>query len=104
VSSIGSPYYALAGFLHKILNPLAGSTDSFDKNSGHFIEVLKYINLQEQDTLASFDVVSLFTSVPVDETLQIIRRRLENDNTLSERSVLKVEAIMELSDVCLRNT
>jgi hypothetical protein len=32
VSSIGSPCYALAGFLHKILNPIAGKSESFVKN------------------------------------------------------------------------
>jgi hypothetical protein len=104
VSSIGSPYYALAGFLHKILSPVAGRSESFVKNSGHFIQLLKPVNLQRQDTLVSFDVVSLFTNVPVDEALQVIRNKIENDNTLAERSILKVEAIMELLDVCLRTT
>jgi hypothetical protein len=33
VSSIVSPCYALAGFLHKTLSPLAGKSDSFVKNS-----------------------------------------------------------------------
>jgi hypothetical protein len=68
VSSIGSPCYALAGFLHKILSPLAGISDSFVKNSGHFVQ-LKSVNLQSLDTLVSFDVVTLFTNVPVDEAL-----------------------------------
>jgi hypothetical protein len=57
-----------------------------------------------QDTLVSFDVVSLFTNVPLDEALQAIRNKLANDNTLAERSILKEEAIMELLDVCLRTT
>jgi hypothetical protein len=104
VSSIGSPCYALAGFLHKILSPLAGRSESFVKNSGHFIQLLKPVNLRRQDTLVSFDVVSLFTNVPVDEALQVINNKLTNDNTLAERSILKVEAIMELLDVCLRTT
>jgi hypothetical protein len=94
----------LAGFLHKILSPQAGRSNSFVKNSGHFIELLKPVDLQKQDIFASFDVVSLFTNVTVDETLQVIRVRLENDNTLTERSVLKVDAIMELLEVCLRTT
>jgi hypothetical protein len=34
MSSIGSPCYALVGFLHKILNPLAGNSESFVKNFG----------------------------------------------------------------------
>jgi NAD-specific glutamate dehydrogenase len=66
--------------------------------------MLKPVNLQRQDTLVSFDAVSLFTNIPVDEALEVIRNKLVNDNTLAERSILKVEAIMELLDACLRTT
>jgi hypothetical protein len=71
-------------------------------NSDHFIQLLKSVNLQSSDTLVSFDVVSLFTNVPVDEALTVIRDMLHNDHTLAERSALQVEAIMELLEVCLR--
>jgi hypothetical protein len=37
VSSIGSPCYALVGFLCKILCPLAGKSESFVKNLSHFV-------------------------------------------------------------------
>jgi hypothetical protein len=104
VSSIGSPCYALAGFLHKILSPLAGKSESFVKNSAHFVQLLKSVNLQPPDTLVSFDVVSLFTNVPVDEALQVISNKLHNDDTLAERSALQAEAIMELLEVCLKTT
>jgi hypothetical protein len=53
------------------------------------------------DTLVSFDVVSLFTNVQVDEALQVIRKDLRNDDTLAERSVLQAEATMELLEVCM---
>jgi hypothetical protein len=104
VCSIGSPCYALAGFFHKILSPLAGKSESFVKNLGHFVQLLKSANPQSSDTLVSFDVVSLFTNVPVGEALQVIRNTLHNNDTLAERSPLQVEAIMELLDVCLRTT
>jgi hypothetical protein len=71
VSSIDSPSYGLAEFLHKILSPLAGNTSSFMKNSEHFITLIKDINLQNKDYLVSFHVVSLFTNVPVEEVLQV---------------------------------
>jgi hypothetical protein len=102
VSSIGSPCYALAGFIHKILCPLAGKSESFVKYSGHFVQLLKSVNLRSLDTLVSFDVISVFTNVPGDEALEVIRDKLNNDDTLAERSALQVEAIMELLEVCLR--
>jgi hypothetical protein len=104
VSFLGSSCYALADFLHKIPSPLAGKSESFIKNSVRFIQLLKSVNLQSSDILVSFDVVSLFTHVPVDEALQVIRNKLHNDDTLAGRSALQVEAIMELLEVCLRTT
>jgi hypothetical protein len=104
VSSIGSPCFALTGFLNNILSPLAGRSDSFVKNYGHFIKLLKLVNLRGQEILVTFDVVSLFTNIPVYEALLVFRNRLDNDNTLAELSVLNMEAIMELLDGCLRTT
>jgi hypothetical protein len=104
VSSVGSSSYALAGFLHKILSPLSGKLESFIKSSGDFIQLLKPVNLQSPDTLASFDVVSLFTNVPVDEALQVISKELRNNDTLAEPSVLQAEAIMKLLEACLKTT
>jgi hypothetical protein len=105
VNSIGSLCYAMAGFLHKILvfstSPLAGNSESFIKNLGNLVQLLMSVNLQSLDTLVSFDG-SLFTNIPVDKALQVIGNKLHNDDTLAERSVLQVEVIMELLEVCLR--
>jgi hypothetical protein len=90
VNSTGSPCYALDDFLHKILSPLAEKLESFVKNSGQ----LKSLNLQFLDTLISFDVVSLFTNVPVDKALQVIRNKLHNDDSLAEWSIVQVRVIM----------
>jgi hypothetical protein len=102
VSSIGSPRFALAGFLHKVLSPLVGQSQSFVKNSGHFIELLKPIKLHPFNTLVNFDVVSLFTNVPLDEALQVNRNKLQNDHIVTECSSMEVGAIMDLLEVCLK--
>jgi hypothetical protein len=64
---------------------------------------LKSINHHSLDILFSFDV-SLFTDVPADEALLVIRNKLRNDYTLVERSALQPEAIIKLLEVCLRTT
>jgi hypothetical protein len=99
VSAVGSPCYALAGFLHKILSPLAGILEPFIKNLGHFLQLLKSLNFQPLDILVSFDHDSLFTNLTVTEAIQVIR----NEDTV-EWSVLQVKAIMELLEGCLRTT
>jgi hypothetical protein len=70
------------------VSPLAGGLESFVKNSGHIVQLSKSVNLQSLDTLFGFDVVSLFTDVPVDEALQVIRNKLHNDEILPEQYVL----------------
>ena len=47
---------------------------------------------------------ALFTSVPVDPALKVIKDLLENDPTLKERTVLPVEDITLLLEFCLKNT
>ena len=72
VSAIGSPTYELAKYLASLLKPHIGRTDTYVKDSTHFIEQLKAIKLQTDDRLVSFDVVSLFTKVPVSDTLRLL--------------------------------
>jgi hypothetical protein len=79
VSSIGSPCYALAGFIQTILKSLVGNSETSVKNSDHFIQLLKPTELQDQDIPVSFDVVSLFTNVPTEESPQIIKTKLDRD-------------------------
>jgi hypothetical protein len=63
VSSIGSPCYALPGFLQKTFSPLLGNDDSFFRNSDHLIQSVKWTQIKSCGSLVNFDVVSLFTSV-----------------------------------------
>jgi hypothetical protein len=49
-------------------------------------------------------VVSLFTNVPVDEVLDVIKDLLTEDQTLAQRCPLQVDGIMELLEMCLRTT
>lgn len=74
------------------------------KNSKHFLQLLKPVNVRESDILASLDAVSLFTEVPVAEVLDIIRNKLWEDDKLAENSVLGVDAIMYLLGLCLITT
>ena len=103
-SSRNSPTYELARFLLPILKPLQGCNPSFVKNSQHFVEKINNEDLQPGDRFVSFDVESLYTNVPVREALEVIRKKLEEDQTLQERSQLPINAIMDLLECCLDNS
>ncbi len=54
--------------------------------------------------MVSFDVSSLFTNVPIDEAVSVIRDKLKNDESLDERTCLSPKCITELLKVCLKST
>ena len=56
------------------------------------------------ECLSSYNVSALFTSVPIDPALNIIKDLLEKDTTLKERTVMEVGDIILLLEFCLKNT
>ena len=68
------------------------------------MEKLSSVTINEHEVLISYDVSALFTSVPVDESITIIRDRLIHDDTLAERTTLNPDQIIELLSFCLKTT
>ena len=77
LSAIGTYNYNLAKFLVPIIEPLTQNEYTVT-NSYEFVSDLKNINLQ-QFTMCSFDVESLFTNIPLDETIEVIAEDLFKD-------------------------
>ena len=94
----------MAKELAKILKPLVGKSPHHVNSTQDFVEQAKHINLVPGECLSSYDVSALFTSVPVDPALNIIKDLLEKDHTLKERTVMEVSGIILLLEFCLKNT
>ena len=104
VSSRGSINYEVAKELARILRPLVGNSPHHIKNTGDFVEQMKGIKLQAYECITSYDVSALFTSVPIDPAINIIRRRLELNPELHSRTTMKIEHITSLLEFCLNTT
>ena len=103
MSSCGSVTYGVAKELTKILKPLVGKSTHHINSTQDFVEQVKQITLAPGECLSSYDVSALFTSVPVDPALRVIKDLLEKDSTLKDRTVLPVEDIILLSEFYLKN-
>ena len=77
VSIRGSVTYGVAKVLSKIIKPLVGKSPNHIQSMGDFVTKAKRLTLQAGDCLSSYDVTSLFTSVPIDPALNIIKDLLE---------------------------
>ena len=104
VSSCGSVTYDVAKELAKILKSLVGRSPHHINSTQDFVEQVKHITLAPGECISSYDVSALFTSVPVDPALNIIKDLLEKDHILNERTVLAVSDIILLLEICLKNT
>ena len=104
VSSCGSVTYGVAKELAKILKPLVGQSPHYINSTQDFVEQAKHFKLESGECLSSYDVSALFTSVPIDPALNIIKDLLVKDNTLKERTVMDVGDIILLLEFCLKNT
>ena len=69
VSFVSSPTYSLSKYLARVLSPLIGNTTSFVASSTEFVSFSKSITILPNYELVSFDVVSLYTNVPVELTV-----------------------------------
>ena len=103
VSSCGSVTYGVAKELSKILKPLVGKSPHHINSTQDFVDKVKHINFATGECLSSYDVSALFTPVPVDVALKVIKDLLEKDPTIKERTALSVEDITVLLEFCLKN-
>ena len=104
VSSRGSVTYGVAKVLSKVIKLLVGKSPHHIQSTGDFVSKAKKFPPQTGECLSSHDVTSLFTSVPIDPALEIIKDLLEKDEKLNDRTVLSVQNILELLGFCLHNT
>ena len=104
VSSCGSVTYGVAKELAKILKPLVGKSHITSIVPRTLLNRPNTSNWKLGECLSSYDVSALFTSVPIDPALKVIKDLLVKDNTLKERTVMDVEDIILLLEFCLKNT
>ncbi|MCG8430833.1 MAG: hypothetical protein MJA29_06655, partial [Candidatus Omnitrophica bacterium] len=104
VSSIGTISYQVARYVADVLSPLVGKTEHHVKNSKAFAEEVRTLHVAPDEELRSYDVSALFTSVPVDKALILIQKKLEEDDTLKDRTPMTPKDVVTLLGLCLNCT
>ena len=101
---IGSPTYQVSRYLADLLKPLCSDSNNTVKNSREFTEFIRTQTVQPDEEIVSLDVVSLFTSIPVDLALEVIDHRLESNPSWQENTNLIKDQVVELTRYILKNS
>ncbi len=96
--------YNTSKYLADILAPLQNNNGFSVTNSTDFAHKLSNTFIEDDEIMVSFDVVSLFTAIPVEKTCEHIRNKLLKDSTLQQRTNLTIDDIIKLLRFTLSNS
>ena len=101
ISGIGTVTYNTAKEIARILKPLVGLSNHHVHNTRDFVKEIKEVKLKKEESMVSYDVKALFTSVPIPPVLKIIEEMLTNDKDLLLRTSMSTRHINKLLGVLL---
>ena len=96
ISGIGSASHNIAKLLDKLLSPLLGTiSDAHIKSSGSLLNKLTDIDMNNK-YLASLDIKSLYTNIPVDRYTEHLHNHLQKSNSTLPLPISKLIKICTL--------
>ena len=102
VSTIGTAPYKVSQYLVKIIQPTLNKSEIVVKNSKAFVEEAKTWTVDPNEIQVSYDVVALYPSIPVKKAIDNLMNMIKNDyEDFKTRTILKLEHVKELIEVCL---
>ena len=98
VSAIRSPTEKISAFIDHFLQPLLPYIPSFIKDTSHFLQILDNLPvIPEQALLATLDVTSLYTNIPLSEAKTTIEKVLTESRSTDEMP--KVSSLIAFLDL-----
>jgi hypothetical protein len=99
VSYVNAPNYKLCKYMNNILpDKINFKSDKAIKNTIELITKLNKMQISPTDKLISFDVKSLFTSIPINELNDILKDHINNSNIESSEK----PKYLEMLNTCIQ--
>lgn len=104
ISAVKTYNYNLAKYLDEILKPLIKDNNMMLIDTYDFINKVSKMKLDRDKFLLSFDVESLFTNIPTDETIKIILDLAYKNGEATHFHGLKMKDLKHLLEICTKNS
>ncbi|XP_022788722.1 uncharacterized protein LOC111328527 [Stylophora pistillata] len=89
LSATGTYNFKLAKWLDEKIKPLSTNSHTIS-DIFEFVDALHDIEVDDRCVLVSYDITSLFTNVPVDETIAILAEKAFQDNWFNKEHILSI--------------
>ena len=96
VSTVGSSFEKLSRYIIPILKVIQRRSGLYVKNSRQLKQKVKNWRVERNKVLDSYDMKSLYPSIPIDEALKLVEGLLNDYRTLNKVTDLSVQSVMEL--------
>ena len=93
----------MAKYVSNILSTYARNSESRLKNTADFVQKVHALKVKA-DIMVSFDVKSLFASVPVCDALLVVQRKWEEDKELEINTGVTVDTVIKMLKLCMSCT
>ena len=100
ISNIGTATYETAKYLANLLAPL-GKSKYTVTNTKKFVKYIQKQEVPDGYKMVSFDVVSLFINVPLEQTIEIILKRKYINKEITTN--IPKQEVKELLFLCTKN-
>lgn len=97
-SNIDAPTEKIAKWLVKEFKKLKPPKGKSVKNAIEFMKLVKGVEVKRTETMGSYDVVSLFPSIPMDKTMILLRKWLIENGVSEARN----EMYVEFTELCMK--
>ena len=74
------------------------------KNSTTFSNHIRYVPIEDDEIMVSFDVTSLFTNIPIIDTLNIVKDYVDTDDHFTRKTAIPQDKFLDLVHLVLTTT
>ena len=91
-------------YIANILKAYVKGRNNNAKNSTTFSNYITNVPTKDDEILISFDVTSLYTNVPITDTVNIIKDYVNNDDQFTRKTAIPQEKFLDLVNLVLTTT